>query len=327
MYEEYKEHCIACYGGYIKDNKELLSCTSGGIATALSKKFIEDGGYVVGVKYAPDFKSALYYVTNDINELELFKGSKYIDAQIGDVYKQVKDLLDNNKKVLFIGLPCKVGALKFSLKKEYDNLFTCELVCHGPTLNKVHTDYIEYLEKKYNSKIIEFSVRRKKDSWLPTYLYAKFENGKEFMKEYYKTEYGIAFTKISLDRCYNCQFKGNNRTGDIQIGDFWGYDKSKEYFNNKGTSCILVHTDHGSELLKSVDSIALFPVTFEEVVKANTMIVKSKNKSTSSCTFKNNLDSKGLFYAVKKSVTLKDRIKKLCPRFVKKIVKKFLRRL
>lgn len=151
MYEEFKEHCIAAYSGYIKDNKELLSCTSGGIATALSIKFIEEGGYVAGVKYTSDFKSAEYYITNKKEDLELFKGSKYIDAQVGDTFTKVKELLDANEKVLFIGLPCKVGALNFFLKKEYDNLLTCELVCHGSTLTQIHTEYTDYLEKIFNS--------------------------------------------------------------------------------------------------------------------------------------------------------------------------------
>ncbi|MCR5349806.1 MAG: Coenzyme F420 hydrogenase/dehydrogenase, beta subunit C-terminal domain [Acholeplasmatales bacterium] len=326
MYEDFKEHCIAAYGGYLKDNNELLSCTSGGIATAISVKFIEDGGYVAGVKYTQDFKNAEYLLTNKKEELELFKGSKYIDAQVGDTFAKVKELLDANEKVLFIGLPCKVGALNFYLKKEYENLLTCELVCHGPTLSQVHTEYIEYLEKKFNSKIVDFSVRRKKDSWLPTYLYAKFENGKEFIKEYYKTEYGIAFSKISLERCYNCKFKGNNRTGDIQIGDFWGYDKSREYYNNNGTSCILVHTEKGNNYLKSNELLALYPVTFEEIVKANQLIIRTKPKGPKVDKFKSNLESKGLFYAVKKSMGLKGKLKKLCPNFVKNIIKEILRR-
>lgn len=326
MYEEYKKHCIAAYGGYIRINKELLSCTSGGIATALSIKFIEEGGYVVGVRYTQDFKNAEYLTTNKKNDLELFKGSKYIDAQVGDVFAKVKELLNANEKVLFIGLPCKVGALNFFLKKQYNNLLTCELICHGPTLMKVHTEYINYLEKKFDSKIVDFSVRRKKDSWLPAYLYAKFENHKEFIKEFYKTEYGIAFSQISLERCYNCKFKGNNRTGDIQIGDFWGYDKNKEYFNNNGTSCILVHTEKGNNYLKSNDLLKLYPVTFEEIVKANQLIIKTKPKGKKLDKFKSNLESKGLFYAVKKSIGIKSRLKKFCPIFVKKFIKKNLKK-
>ena len=326
MYEEFKNHCIAAYGGYYKDDKELLTVTSGGIATALSRKFIEDGGYVAGVKYTADFRNAEYYITNKLEELELFKGSKYIDSIMGNIFKDVQTLLDKGEKVLFIGLPCKVGALKFLLKKEYDILLTCELICHGPTLTKVHTDYIEYLEKKYKSKVIDFSVRRKKDSWLPPYLYAKFENGKVFMTEYYRSDYGIAFSKISQERCYNCKFKGNNRTADIQIGDFWGYDKTKSYFNGKGISCILVHTPKGKEAILANSYLALTEVSFEEVVKGNPRIISSKEKNTDADTFKKNLLEHDLFYSVKKSLTFKQKIKRLCPKFIKKLAKKIFRR-
>lgn len=324
MYEEFKNHCIAAYGAYLNSDKEILSCTSGGVATALSKKFIEDGGYVVGVKYTSDFKGAEYYITNNISDLELFKGSKYIDAKMGNILDRVKFLLLKKEKVLFIGLPCKVGALKTYLKNEYENLLTCELICHGPTLTKVHTEYIDYLEKKFNSKIIDFSVRKKKTKWLPYYLYAKFENGKEFYKEFYKTEYGIAFATISIERCYNCKFKGNNRVGDIQIGDFWGYDNTKQYYNKLGTSCILVHSAKGNECIKNNNYLSIYEVSFEEIVKNNKMIISSKKMNQKYESFKHNFESNGLFYAVKKSLTIKDKLKKLCPNFVKKLIKKIL---
>lgn len=122
---EEKRHDIAVYAGYVEDNKELMECSSGGIATAISRKMIRDGAYVAGVAYSEDFYSVRYEIAHSEAELERFKGSKYIDAEKGSIYKDVKSLLDAGEKVLFFGIPCVVAALKAYLKEDYEKLITC----------------------------------------------------------------------------------------------------------------------------------------------------------------------------------------------------------
>lgn len=322
MFDEFEKHCIQAFGGFVDNKNQLLSCSSGGIATALSTQIINGGGYVAGVKYTSNFRDVEYYLTNDLNDLNLFKNSKYIDARIDIIYKQIKKILDEGKVVLFVGLPCKVAALKILLKNNYENLITCELICHGPTYKEVHIQFIDYLEKKYKSKIVDFNIRKKYNSWDNVYTFAKFENGKTFIKKYEKTMFRKAFKMYSINRCYNCKFKGNNRVGDIQIGDFWGYDKTKNYYNDCGTSAILVHTDKGLKFLKNNNYISLFTVSFEEVVKSNQSIIHSHKKNKYYDRFKSNFDRKGLKYAIKKMYPINYYIKKLCPKFIKKAIKK-----
>ena len=135
---------LATYGGYtLRD--DILSCASGGIATALSYHWINSyNGYVAGVKYTSDFRNAEYLITNNVCDLEKFKSSKYIDVVIGDTFIKIKKLLDGKEKVLFFGLPCFVAALKNYLKNDYSNLLTCELVCAGTLDTKIHAQYIDY---------------------------------------------------------------------------------------------------------------------------------------------------------------------------------------
>ena len=158
MYAEYNKHDVAIYGGYLNDNAKILQSASGGIATALSEFILQQGGYVVGVTYSNDFYKAEYTIIDNIADVQKLKGSKYIDCDKGNVYSDVKKLIDEGQKVLFFGLPCVVGALYSFLGERPKNLLTCELICHGPTYAKVHSDYIEFLEKKYRGKIVDFSV-------------------------------------------------------------------------------------------------------------------------------------------------------------------------
>ena len=327
MFEEYKDHCLAAYAAYLVDDAELLSCASGGIGTALSEKFIRDGGYVAGVRYSDDFHSIKYQITNDVNDLKKFKGSKYAEVDKGTVYKDVKELLNRGERVLFFGLPCTVKAMHLFLKKDYDNLVTVELICHGPTSILVHKQYLEYLESRFNSKIVDFTVRRKEGKWTPPFLYAKFENGKVFKKEFYSTEYGIAFGSMVKPACYNCQTRGNNRTGDIMIGDYWGARPEDEFWNEKGISAVLVHTEKGEALLKSLPNVKMFDTSFESIVQGNLNIINPSRRSGNSKKFEEAFKAHGLFYAVKHGRTFKQKVKVMLSGLIPESLKPFARRV
>lgn len=298
------------YAAYVNSD-EILKSSSGGVAFALSTKFIKDGGYVVGVKYNKNFRKAIYAITNNLADINDFNGSKYIDAEIGTIFHDVQNLLKSGKKVLFIGLPCKISALYLFLKIAYTNLYTCSLICHGPTKNSVHVSYIEFLEKKFHSKIVSFSVRAKKDKWVPFYLCATFENGEKFEKMFNETAYGRAFYLMSLDRCYNCKFKGDNCICDLQIGDFWGCNKNNVFYNDKGVSCILAKTKKGNLLVNANPYLSIFEVNIKDVLIGNPHILVPVDYNNERAKFKNNFEKKGLFFAVRKSYGIKFKIKLL----------------
>lgn len=310
-------HDIAAYAGFLNDNTELLECSSGGIATALARQMIRDGGYVAGVSYTDDFKYAEYKIINDEKLLDRFKGSKYISVNKNSVYSHTKQLLEHGEKVLFFGTPCVVSALHSYLKKDYSTLITAELICHGPTDPKVHTQYIEHLENKFDSKVVAFTVKYKKDKWTPQYLYIKFENNKVFEERFYSTEYGYAFSSMALPQCYSCKFRGDNRTADIMLGDFWGADEKDAFWNEKGVSSILVHTDKGNDFLLSTDGITLFPSTYERILEKNQNIIKPRAKTSTTDKFTKLFENHDLFYSVEHSRPIKTRIKALVKRILR----------
>ena len=310
-------HDIAAYAGYLSDDQELLQCTSGGIATALACQMIKEGGYVAGVSYNKDFSGAHYIIVHQIDQLDRFKGSKYIDVEKGTIYADVKLLLEQGEAVLFFGLPCTVAALRHYLGKEYEKLLAVELICHGPTSAEVHRQYVNHLEKKFQSKIVDFSVRRKDGAWLPGYLYAKFENGQVFQKSFYHTEYGYAFSVMAKKSCYTCKFRGDNRTGDIMLGDFRGATEQDVFWNKNGVSAILVHTLKGDTFLNRTGEIKLFETTYSRIVKENHNIIKPRRMRKETEKFQELFAQRGLFYAAKHSKTRITRIRA--------IIKKMLR--
>lgn len=307
--EAYAQHDIAAYAGYVEDSEERLSCSSGGVATALARQMIRCGGYVAGVTYSADFKEAVYAVTNRMEDLEKFKGSKYCQVKKGSVYADVKALLDAGEKVLFIGLPCVVAALHTYLKQDYKELVTAELICHGPTSAKVHRQYVEHLEATHQGRLVEFSAKHKKGAWTPGYLYAAFDNGQVFEKPFYHTEYGYAFSVMAEKACYSCKSRGNNRTGDLMLGDFWGANEQDAFWNKEGVSSILAHTEKGQAFLLETEGVRLFESSFQRILEGNPNIIKPRADKPQRAKFEPLLESHGLFYAVEHSKGFLSRLK------------------
>lgn len=325
MLENYNKHDVAVYGGYINDNFLTLQSTSGGVATAFAQYMIHQQGYVAGVAYSEDLYGAEYIIINKKADINKLKGSKYIECEKKNVLPDVKKLLEAGEYVLFFGLPCMVATLYKFLGDRPRNLLTCELICHGPTSAKVHREYVNHLERLFESKVVDFSVRYKKGAWLPGYLYAKFENGKIFEKPFYETEYGYAFSVFGREACYKCGFKGNNRQGDIMIGDFWGVEKDDPHWNEYGVSVIFAETQKGNDFLRSVPNIKLFPTTFEKAVSSNPMVIKPRVRKKSRDKFSELFVKKGLIYAAEHSLSFKAKImryfKRLIPQRLKPTVR------
>lgn len=272
---------IEAYQGYHIDNNELLKSASGGLATAISEKIINNSGVVYGVVYSDDFKSAHYACATTIEELQPLQSSKYIKAHLTydgvKVFDDVKKHLETGIPVLFVGLSCTVMALSGYLKKPYSNLIMIDLLCYGPTEDIVAEKYISRLEEEYNSKVVSFNVRYKEKGWDPPFLRAEFENGEIYMKEFYLTDYGKAFLIYPKLACTQCVAKGSNHRSDITIGDFWGISEGDEGYNNDGVSIAFTRSLKGRDLLTSLDNFKLRPASIDFAISNNIIINHKKS--------------------------------------------------
>lgn len=291
-------HNLSVYAGYQKDTAKCKSCTSGGAATAISEKIIREGGVVYGVEWSDNFTKARHASASSLPELEKFKGSKYIQSDKGNIYHDIIYQLDTKRKVLFIGLPCEVAAVKSYLKKEYAHLFTIELICHAVTSEKIAEEYLQHLSTTHdNKKIIYFSPRHTGDSWNKVYMRADFEDNSYFQKEFFQTEYGMAFMLFSRPSCYNCRYKGDNRVGDITIGDFWGLPKHNEAWNRYGVSNIFIHTEKGKEMISGLEGFRLFESGIDLALLSQPLVNKSVKRSQKRDYLSNEIQKNGLIVA------------------------------
>lgn len=304
---------MKAFCGYINDEKLLKKCASGGFATAMYQTVLGNGGVVYGVAYTKNFKSAEFCRVTNESELSNLRSSKYVKATL------TKEILDNIVKdlnsgitVLFIGLPCDVGAVRNYITKKQikdTDLYLVELICHGPTITPVLEQYIDNLEKKFKSKVKAFNVRYKNPYWLPMNVFAEFENGKKYVKPFYQTEYGIAFSNLSRESCYNCKYKNNNHKGDLSIGDYWGIKECDKGYNKFGTSVAICQTFKGESFLTSLNNILLYDADLDRVLAGNPRYLEAKQKLYESIQFQKIFESHGIKRATFKYLNPVCRIK------------------
>ena len=299
-----------CYYGFLKDTNELCNSSSGGFGASIAKYAIQKDGILYGVSYTSDFKNAEFIRVTSKGDIQKLLGSKYIyadNSQIktgGRIYEDIQ----SGRRVFLIGLPCNIAGVLAILQKkgiEARNLITIDLVCGGATPAEVEKQYIEYLEKKYKSRIIDFSVRYKNPNWTPPYLRAVFENGKVFCKEFYLTEFGYTFEHMKRNACYDCQYKGDNHLSDITLGDAWGINKDNIGYNEKGVSVAFVHTENGNILLKELEDIVLFETESEYMKSNNPRYLTPKQRYQNTEKFREDLLKYGLRKACKKAWGIK----------------------
>jgi len=254
---EYEQEYPRVYSVMNKQEEVRMKSSSGAIFPELARYVIEEKkGYVVGVKYDKDMK-VVSDIADNMEDVKAFYGSKYVKSDFDGIYPKIRQLLKDNQTVLYSGLPCECAALRSYLKKDYENLFICEILCHAAPSPKIFAQYLDYLNKKFNSRVVNLTFRNKSTGWLihKCSMIIEFENGKNLSVNSRKNNYFRAFLNdyISRPSCSSCEYTYQNRVGDITLGDFWGIkDIDPSMFDDKGVSLITINDDKGSKMWDNI---------------------------------------------------------------------------
>ena len=234
-----------------KDMNEIMKSRSGAVFEALSSLILEQGGVVYGAGYRDHFRIVHKRATTK-EERDEFRGSKYVQSDMTDVFRQVKTDLREGLTVLFSGTPCQTSGLhSFVGKNLRKNLVLIDIVCHGVASPYAWRDYLAYLEKKYKSRITYVNFRDKElYGWKDQKETFRFENGggkKSFLFLFYQNIY----FRYSCSKCHFTNFK---RPSDITLADYWGWERINSTFNadDKGCSLVLCNTTKGIQLFDQV---------------------------------------------------------------------------
>lgn len=243
----------------INKNDEIRKLsTSGGAFSAIADNILNKNGVIYGASFDADFQ-VVHARAENAEEYAKFRGSKYVQSQLGDTFSLIKNDLASGKNVLFTGTPCQVAGLYAFLgnSKERAGLFTCEMVCHGVPSPLMWKEHLALIEKEKKSKIINYKNRSKIAGWNCHNEHFFLENGVNEYKTKLSQNHKDLFYGHYIMRpaCYECKYTGFPRVADVSIADFWGIENvMPDFYDNKGTSMVVVNTKKGEELFEEIKS-------------------------------------------------------------------------
>ena len=201
-----------------KSNVQRENSSSGGFFYLLAEYVINNNGVVFGVTFNEDLVAIHKYAVN-MKQCKEFCGSKYVRSDLKDSFQQAEAFLKQDRIVLFTGTACQINGLKKYLKKDYNNLILCDILCHANPSPKVFKFYIKNLEIKNKKKVKNVLFRSKENGWKNQTPIIEYDDGSR--KE--ENSYFNAFVEEMINRqsCYYCQFASKRRISDITIADFW----------------------------------------------------------------------------------------------------------
>lgn len=269
---------LQTFAAISKNDNILMKSASGGIFASMAKKYIENQGLAVGAELKNDF-SVHHIIINKSSEICKIQGSKYAQSSTDGIFLSIEQYLKEGKHVLYSGTPCQVAGLLGYLGKEYDNLLTVDIVCHGVPGIRMFQNYIKVLQNK-KGKVTSFLFRDKNNGW--GINGSAIINGRKIKIWQSSSSYLYYFTKgwIYRDSCYKCPYACSHRPGDITIGDYWGVEKQHpEYLGRnkwdeqKGISLVIANTKKGIDFLNSAkDILDMKESTFEKAAVANAQL-------------------------------------------------------
>ena len=277
------------YAAYSKEESDRKSSTSGGASSIFAQRVIEEGGVVYGC-VQKSYADIRHQRIERKDELYKIKGSKYVQSEIGDVFKSVKKDLLEGRQTLFVGTPCQVAGLRVFLHKDYAELVTVDLVCHGVPSGELLQESVREMLRKRNLPEKDYQVcfrikgEKEEDLKFGVFLNDFVQNrgnisGKKYPYSYYITGFMTGLFYRSC--CYTCSYANPRRISDITIGDYWGIGKTALDVG-KGISEVFLNTEKGVRFFERCkEKVICEEREVEEAVRGNGQLqhpsVKNRN--------------------------------------------------
>lgn len=262
------------YAAVHKDDEVLAKSTSGGAFTAIADAVFAQGGIVYGAAML-DGMQVKHIRTSGKDDFEGLRSSKYLQSDTGTTYQMVDQDLKQGKTVLYSGTPCQIDGLKNFLGKDYENLYTVDIVCHGVGSQAYFDKYMDYARERYG-KIKALRFRSKEYAgWSCGGVVVVVDSSDCLKKIPYRdfdNYYYSYFLSGDIYRksCYSCKYANTNRVGDFTLGDYWGVEALNLPLQTKnGCSLLLVNNRHAMLLLDEIESLDRVETTVEQAAHCN----------------------------------------------------------
>ncbi len=311
------------YAVWSLNSKERKSSASGGVASEFYRYALKQNYYICGVQYQDNYY-AEHRLSKDLKDISKYKQSKYVFSDSSNIYKRIKSLLDNDEKVLFISLPCKVAGLMGYLGKQYKNLITVDIVCHGtPSYQNLQEHIKTVTNGKYTDKL-QFRMDNE-------FLFSMNLGNKNIYSKIGRQDMYLAAFLEGInyrESCYQCSYAIDKRISDITICDFWGLGQEIpfEHPYSGAVSAVLINNEVGQKFFNDCcENFFVEERTVEEAVKGNAQLNYPTPEHKKRKQFEELYEQRGFEKAVYHC--LKSEIKEDKKELSKRLVRHNLRRL
>lgn len=263
---------LSAFVATAKERNEMLTSTSGGVASVLSRYIIRNGGVVYGCT-SKDARHICHIRIDKEEDVQLLKGSKYVQSDMRGIMKQVKEDLKAGLQVLFIGTPCQVAGIQSLTNGSNENLITVDFVCHGVPSQQLFSDIVahEYPQLKDTEMKADFRFRdetnhskygvKLSDAEGKTLFYETYPNDSRYIS-------GFLGGMYYRESCYQCHYARGERVSDLTLGDYWDREGQYAEMGHEGLSMVMANTSKGERLLDSIDNEVILKPIAKEILHA-----------------------------------------------------------
>lgn len=243
------------FAAFSKDRDNVEQSSSGGIFYEICKSIFNQSGIVYGAVQKSVYE-VMHYRGITLEHAARFRRSKYLESNLDTSFKETEQDLIEGKKVLFSGVGCQIAGLYSYLQRDYENLYTCEVVCHGIPSYLVYRKYLAEKSRQCGAAICEINFRDKSLGWRGNSICECFESGRKDITLSNSHLLHVTYLKgMNMRKCCGfCQYAHIPRTADITLADFWQYKgKLAKKNTDTGISLIAVNNGKGRQLLREIE--------------------------------------------------------------------------
>lgn len=264
------------YAAFSNNDEIRYKSSSGGIFFEIAKNILNQEGIVFGAAFNENLELRHDCAETEEQLLKLI-GSKYIQSHIEGAYNHAIKELRNNRTVLFCGTPCQVVGLKNLVKQNFkhssNNLYLCDMICHGVASERAFKNYLRSLSDKVP---IHYNFRDKRHGWKKYGSKIVFNDKSEYYNVFFNDPFMIGYIKniFLRESCFNCPFASLPRQSDMTLGDFWGAPKN--LYDKRGVSLVLTNTSQGERLFEKATNIGKHSIKINQAIPYNSRLVEAK---------------------------------------------------
>ena len=280
---------MSVFAAQAKDDGLRSESSSGGIFSLLARQTLAKGGIVYGAAVRLTDGKVVHQSAETEGELSALRGSKYVQSDVGDVYRQARRQVLAGRQVLFSGTPCQIAAFRRVVGRDYGNLLCVDVICHAVPSPLAWEKYLEkrlFVQNQGRDSaraegpaFRRISFRRKNCGWKRYSLSLRFANDREYLEDLQHDTFLRGFLSELYNRrsCHQCLARGGRSGADLTIGDYWRvWERFPELDDDKGTSVVLVNTRKGATAFATLATeVDVKPSDFADVIRTNPALVRS----------------------------------------------------